>query len=93
MEEEKVSIAQANAKLTSKNEFEQPLVSARKNGEFVMLPREEIDMMDVSPNQLVSVAASLIHIQAAHYDCRAFIGQGIVALHPARIVVMSVARK
>ncbi len=60
LEEERVSIAQANAKLTSKNEFEQPLVSARKNGEFVMLPREEIDMMDVSPNQLVSVAASLI---------------------------------
>jgi DNA-directed RNA polymerase subunit beta len=60
LEEERVSIAQANAKLTSNNEFEQPLVSARKNGEFVMLPREEIDKMDVSPNQLVSVAASLI---------------------------------
>src|SRR5580765_2692691 len=36
------------------------MVSARENGEFVMLARDEIDMMDVSPNQLVSVAASLI---------------------------------
>jgi len=36
------------------------LVSSRKGGEFVMARPEEINFMDVSPNQLVSVAASLI---------------------------------
>jgi DNA-directed RNA polymerase subunit beta len=36
------------------------LVSARQNGEFVMAPRETVTLMDVSPKQLVSVAASLI---------------------------------
>jgi len=60
LEEESVSIAQANAPLTPEGEFERPMVSARENGEFVMLPREKIDKMDASPNQLVSVAASLI---------------------------------
>jgi DNA-directed RNA polymerase subunit beta len=60
LEEERVAIAQANAPLTAKHEFANPTVSARKNGEFVMIERDDIDMMDVSPNQLVSVAASLI---------------------------------
>ena len=60
LEEERVSIAQANAPLTDEGAFVRPLVSARKTGEFVMLSRDEIDMMDVSPNQLVSIAASLI---------------------------------
>ena len=36
------------------------MVSARKGGEFVLVPAEDIELMDVSPNQLVSVAASLI---------------------------------
>jgi DNA-directed RNA polymerase subunit beta len=36
------------------------LISSRKGGEFVMARPEEINFMDVSPNQLVSVAASLI---------------------------------
>jgi DNA-directed RNA polymerase subunit beta len=60
LEEERVAIAQANAPLTSKSQFERPMVSARQSGEFVMVESESIDMMDVSPNQLVSVAASLI---------------------------------
>jgi DNA-directed RNA polymerase subunit beta len=60
LEEERLSIAQANAPLDKKRGFVNPLVSARKQGEFVMLDRSEVDMMDVSPNQLVSVAASLI---------------------------------
>jgi DNA-directed RNA polymerase subunit beta len=55
-----VAIAQANAPLTDDKKFKNETVSARENGEFVMLGRDEIDMMDVSPNQLVSVAASLI---------------------------------
>ncbi len=60
LEEEKVSIAQANAPLTADGSFEREFVNARKSGEFVMVSRDEIDMMDVSPNQLVSIAAALI---------------------------------
>ena len=60
LEEERLAIAQANAVIDEKGRFLSDLVSARKAGEFVMLPPSEIQMMDVSPNQLVSVAASLI---------------------------------
>ncbi|MBW1953178.1 MAG: DNA-directed RNA polymerase subunit beta [Deltaproteobacteria bacterium] len=53
-------IAQANAPLDSEGRFVSDLVSARKAGEFVMVHPKEVDFMDVSPNQLVSVASSLI---------------------------------
>jgi DNA-directed RNA polymerase subunit beta len=58
--EEDHVIAQANAPIDNRGHFASDLVSARKGGEFVMARPEEIDFMDVSPNQLVSVAASLI---------------------------------
>ncbi len=60
MEEQKNAVAQASAELNDDGSFVEELVSARQNGEFVMLPREQITLMDVSPKQLVSVAASLI---------------------------------
>ena len=60
LDEEKLSIAQANAPLDEKGRFVNPLVSARVAGEFLMVKREEIELMDISPHQLVSVAASLI---------------------------------
>jgi len=60
LEEERLAIAQANAAIDEEGRFVNELVQARREGEFQMTPREEIDMMDVSPNQLVSVAASLI---------------------------------
>jgi DNA-directed RNA polymerase subunit beta len=60
LEEERVAIAQANAPLSKDRKFQRDYVAARKSGEFVQIPRQDIDMMDVSPNQLVSVAASLI---------------------------------
>ena len=60
LEEDKYSIAQANAPLDAKNNFEDDFVAARKGGEPTMVPRGEIHLMDVSPRQLVSVAASLI---------------------------------
>ena len=53
-------IAQANAELDDDNVLTSEQVSARKTGDFVMVPPTRIDLMDVSPNQLVSVAASLI---------------------------------
>ena len=60
MDEGKHTVAQANSQLDAQGRFTQPLVSSRQRGEFVMAPRENIDMMDVSPKQLVSVAAALI---------------------------------
>jgi DNA-directed RNA polymerase subunit beta len=60
LEEEQYVIAQANAPVDARGAFTIDRVSARRGGEFVMVPPEEVDFMDVSPNQLVSVAASLI---------------------------------
>ncbi len=60
MEEQKHTVAQASAELGAEGGFSEELVSARQNGEFVMAPRDQVTLMDVSPKQLVSVAASLI---------------------------------
>ncbi|MEA3062467.1 MAG: DNA-directed polymerase subunit beta, partial [Sphingomonadales bacterium] len=60
MEEAKHTIAQANAELNPDRTFGEDIVSSRRAGEFLMAPRETITLMDVSPKQLVSVAASLI---------------------------------
>src|SRR5437667_318391 len=60
LEEEDHVIAQANAPIDGRGVFTADLISARKGGEFVMARSEEVNFMDVSPNQLVSVAASLI---------------------------------
>ncbi len=59
-EEEDHPIAQANAVLDDKGKLMRPLISARVRGEFEMVGNQEIEFMDVSPNQLVSVSASLI---------------------------------
>ncbi|HMC83301.1 MAG TPA: DNA-directed RNA polymerase subunit beta, partial [Candidatus Polarisedimenticolia bacterium] len=59
-EEDKVVIAQANASLDEKGVFDQERVSARVAGEFKLVHRDEVQFIDVSPKQLVSVAASLI---------------------------------
>ena len=60
IEEGQYVIAQANSDLTPKGEFVEELISVRHQNEFTLLPRERIDFMDVSPKQIVSVAASLI---------------------------------
>ncbi len=60
LEEEGLAIAQANAEVDQDGMFVNDYVSARKSGEFVLVGRDEIELMDVSPMQLVSVAASLI---------------------------------
>ncbi|MBW2279030.1 MAG: DNA-directed RNA polymerase subunit beta, partial [Deltaproteobacteria bacterium] len=59
-EEEKHVIAQANATLDDKGYFQQDQVIARAGGDFVTVEGERIDYMDISPKQLVSVAAALI---------------------------------
>ncbi len=53
-------IAQASAELDKNNKFVEELVSVRFQGEFTLKSAEEIEYMDVSPRQVVSVAASLI---------------------------------
>jgi DNA-directed RNA polymerase subunit beta len=60
LEEEQYVIAQANAELDRNNRFVAERVSARKGGEFRMVAPEEVHFMDVSPKQLVSVAASMV---------------------------------
>jgi len=59
-EEKEHPIAQANAPLDVKGNFINPLVSSRVGGEFEMIENKNVEFMDVSPNQLVSVSASLI---------------------------------
>ena len=60
IDEDKYKIAQANAEMDEKGNLVNEMISARTSGEFVMVPREQVDYMDVSPKQLVSVATSLI---------------------------------
>ncbi|MEH3104089.1 MAG: DNA-directed RNA polymerase subunit beta [Sphingomonas phyllosphaerae] len=60
MEEQKHTVAQASAELNEDGSFAEELVSARQAGEFLMALPETVTLMDVSPKQLVSVAASLI---------------------------------
>jgi DNA-directed RNA polymerase subunit beta len=59
-EEMRHTIAQANARLDAEGRFLNDLVSTRKGGEFMLNPADSVDLIDVSPKQLVSVAASLI---------------------------------
>ena len=60
MEEGRYTIAQANSELNPDRSFAGELVSCRENGEFVLAKPDQITMIDVSPKQLVSVAAALI---------------------------------
>ena len=60
MEEGRYSIAQANTPVDDKNLVLADLTNCRKNGDFVMARPQDIDFVDVSPKQLVSVAAALI---------------------------------
>jgi DNA-directed RNA polymerase subunit beta len=60
MEEAKYTIAQANAPLDAKGHLLSDLVSCRIAGDFAMTAPENVELMDVSPKQLVSVAAALI---------------------------------
>ena len=60
MEEGKYTIAQANAKLNKRGRFVDDLISCRVGDDFQMTAPDNIEYMDVSPKQLVSVAAALI---------------------------------
>jgi DNA-directed RNA polymerase subunit beta len=60
MEEAKYHVAQANAAIDGKGKLTEDLVVCRRAGDVVVVPPDRVDLMDVSPKQLVSVAAALI---------------------------------
>jgi DNA-directed RNA polymerase subunit beta len=60
LEEEGKYIAQATAPVDTKGHFKDNLVSARLNGEFRMASPDQVELQDVAPNQMVSVAAALV---------------------------------
>jgi DNA-directed RNA polymerase subunit beta len=60
LEEEGKYIAQASASMDEKGKFRESLVSARLNGDFHMVTPDMIQLLDVAPNQMVSVAAALV---------------------------------
>ncbi|WP_172299650.1 DNA-directed RNA polymerase subunit beta [Pseudoruegeria sp. HB172150] len=59
-EEMRHTVAQANASLDDSGKFTNEMVNTRQSGEYTLAPVESVDLIDVSPKQLVSVAASLI---------------------------------
>jgi len=60
MEEARYTVAQANAEIDAKGKFVSELVQCRKGGEYILGRPDTIDFVDVSPKQIVSVAAALI---------------------------------
>ena len=78
IEEEKFTIAQANSPLKKDNSFEEELVACRKNLNFELSNNEEIDFIDVSPKQLVSVAAALIPFLENDDANRALMGSNMM---------------
>ncbi len=76
-EDETRVIAQANAAVDAKGRFTAELIPARIAGESTLVRPEEINLMDVSPNQLVSVAASLIPFLESDDANRALMGSNM----------------
>ena len=78
MQETKFTIAQANSKIDGKGKFLEELVSCRQNLNFILSKPENIDYIDVSPKQLVSVAASLIPFLENDDANRALMGSNMM---------------
>ena len=77
-DEKQIPIAQANAPLNDQGGYVNPTVTSRVEGELMMTPREDIELMDVSPNQLVSVSASLIPFLENDDANRALMGSNMM---------------
>ncbi len=77
-EEHKHTIAQANTNVDDKGKIIDQLVSSRQGGEFLMALPSQIDFMDVSPKQLVSVASSLIPFLENDDANRALMGSNMM---------------
>jgi len=78
MEETKYTIAQANTKVDKNGKITEELVSCRENLNFILSKPENIDYIDVSPKQLVSVAASLIPFLENDDANRALMGSNMM---------------
>ena len=78
MEETKYTIAQANSVIDKNGKIEEELVSCRQNLNFILSKPENIDYIDVSPKQLVSVAASLIPFLENDDANRALMGSNMM---------------
>jgi len=70
-------IAQANAKLNNKGEFVTDRIKCRKHGDFPVLGPDEIEFIDISPNQIVGVSASLIPFLSHDDANRALMGSNM----------------
>ena len=78
IDEEKFTIAQANSPINKDGSFGEELVSCRKNLNFLLSSKENIDYIDVSPKQLVSVAAALIPFLENDDANRALMGSNMM---------------
>jgi DNA-directed RNA polymerase subunit beta len=91
-EEDGKTIAQANAALDEKGNFKTDLVKSRKEGDFPLVPPAQLEYMDVAPNQIVSIAASLIPFLEHDDANRALMGsnmqrQAVPLLRPEAPIV------
>nr|AAM73635.1 RNA polymerase beta subunit [Ehrlichia chaffeensis] len=77
MQESNYYIADASATLDENNQFVDDMLYCRHDGNFVMVKREEVDYIDVSPKQIVSVAASLIPFLENNDANRALMGSNM----------------
>ncbi|MDP5367866.1 MAG: DNA-directed RNA polymerase subunit beta [Paracoccaceae bacterium] len=77
-EEMRHTVAQANATLDADGNLVNELVTTRQSGDYTLAPREQVDLIDVSPKQLVSVAASLIPFLENDDANRALMGSNMM---------------
>ena len=78
MEEARYKIAQANAEINDKGELASDFVTCRVNGEVTLIAKEDVNFIDVSPKQLVSVAAALIPFLENDDANRALMGSNMM---------------
>ncbi|OJU73972.1 MAG: DNA-directed RNA polymerase subunit beta [Bacteroidetes bacterium 47-18] len=91
-EEDELKIAQANAQLNDKGEFVEDKIKSRQTGDFPILEKDEVEYMDVAPNQIVGLSASLIPFLEHDDANRALMGsnmqrQAVPLLRPQAPIV------
>ncbi len=77
-EEEDKVIAQANTVVDDKGQFVNPKVKVRYQADYPIVPREEVDLIDIAPNQIASIAASLIPFLEHDDANRALMGSNMM---------------
>ncbi len=77
MEEGRYTVAQANIPIDNRGRFTEDMIVCRHAGDVQMMPADKVDFMDVSPKQLVSVAAALIPVLENDDANRALMGSNM----------------